>query len=197
MKKNHYLVFQWILLVLGPCLLASCSSLKGSRPAADPRNPWFWMDAEAVAQADPAGTRIEVSLSKQLAEVFDQDNEKIIVSDVSTGVPWKPTPLGTFSILEKRESKRSNLYGKIIDVRSGQVVVEKAESRRHVPGPGQEFQGTPMPYWMRLTWYGVGMHVGAFQRSVRSSHGCIRMPEGIQPSVFGVCRVGTPVTISP
>ncbi len=54
----------------------------------------------------------------------------------------------------------------------------------------------PMPYWMRLTNYGFGMHVGNIPSpGDPASHGCIRMPEKFVPTLFHKVNVGTPVTI--
>ena len=53
-----------------------------------------------------------------------------------------------------------------------------------------------MPYWMRLTSYGIGMHVGAIPNpGSPASHGCIRMPEATARLVFASSRIGTPVKI--
>ena len=55
----------------------------------------------------------------------------------------------------------------------------------------------PMPYWMRLTSYGIGMHGGLIPEPGKpASHGCIRMPKRFVPVLFDSVEVGTPVTIS-
>ena len=55
----------------------------------------------------------------------------------------------------------------------------------------------PMPYWMRLTSYGIGMHAGVIPKpGEAASHGCIRLPKDLAPRVFDVVKVGTPVTIT-
>ena len=51
-----------------------------------------------------------------------------------------------------------------------------------------------MPYWMRVTG-GIGMHIGEVP-GYPASHGCIRVPETIQPIIFSKVQVGTPVTIT-
>lgn len=54
-----------------------------------------------------------------------------------------------------------------------------------------------MPYWMRLTNYGIGMHVGNIpQPGEPASHGCIRMPEEFVPVLFNKVEIGTPVKIT-
>lgn len=54
-----------------------------------------------------------------------------------------------------------------------------------------------MPYWMRLTSYGVGMHAGDIpDPGLPASHGCIRLPKEMAQKLFEVVSVGTNVTIS-
>ncbi len=48
---------------------------------------------------------------------------------------------------------------------------------------------------MRLTWWGVGMHVGEFPRHTRCSFGCVRVFRDAQPLIYQKVQVGTPVTI--
>jgi hypothetical protein len=53
-----------------------------------------------------------------------------------------------------------------------------------------------MRYWMRLTWDGVGHHIGPLPRSRRAaSHACIRGPSAIMPIIYGKVKIGTPVTV--
>ena len=54
-----------------------------------------------------------------------------------------------------------------------------------------------MPYWMRLTSYGIGMHAGIIPKpGEAASHGCIRLPKELAPVLFESVNVGTPVTIT-
>jgi hypothetical protein len=74
-------------------------------------------------------------------------------------------------------------------------VIEKAwEHSGEVPA-GCVYEGIAMPYWMRLTWYGVGMHVGKFKKRIRSSFGCIRVYQKAQLLIYQKTRIGTPVEI--
>jgi len=54
-----------------------------------------------------------------------------------------------------------------------------------------------MPYWMRLTWDGVGMHVGKFKKRTRSSFGCIRVYEKAQLLIFAKTQLGTEIEVVP
>lgn len=137
---------------------------------------------------------IEISLQQQKLRLFDEKGEAVLESDCSTGVPGKETPVGTFRIKEMIVNKRSNKYGKYVSKETGEVIVERSWEVTSKP-PGTRYQGIAMPYWMRLTWDGVGIHVGKFPRGYRSSFGCIRMPEGIQPWIFEKSSSGMLVRI--
>jgi len=52
-----------------------------------------------------------------------------------------------------------------------------------------------MPYWMRLTWDGVGMHVGEFPKRTRCSFGCVRVFHEAQPWIYNKTLIGTRVTV--
>jgi lipoprotein-anchoring transpeptidase ErfK/SrfK len=97
--------------------------------------------------------------------------------------------------MEKVAGKRSNLYGRIYDANRS-VVNSDADTRRHSVPRGGKFVGASMPYWMRLTSYGVGMHVGPIPNpGSPASHGCIRMPREMARVLFQNTPTGTRVTI--
>jgi len=53
-----------------------------------------------------------------------------------------------------------------------------------------------MPYFMRLTKGGVGMHGGPIPESRDpASHGCIRLPYSLAPIVYESVKIGTPVRV--
>lgn len=187
-------------LLLGLC---SCSQIlqipQKAPPVAavvDPTAP-TWRVAEEVYQAMvPGKGSIEVSLQEQKLVLRDGAGEIALETDCSTGIAGRETPTGTFGIKEMIVDKRSNKYGRYVSIETGEVVVEKAWEVSKKPA-GTKYRGIAMPYWMRLTWHGVGIHVGKFQRGQRSSFGCIRMPEGVQPLVYTKAKRGMLVTIRP
>lgn len=83
---------------------------------------------------------------------------------VCLGTARHRTPVGNFRITEKAVHHVSNLYD------------------------------ASMPYFMRLTDGGIGMHVGPVFRTPQS-HGCIRMTRSSCVPLFRTVKVGTPVTI--
>jgi lipoprotein-anchoring transpeptidase ErfK/SrfK len=52
-----------------------------------------------------------------------------------------------------------------------------------------------MPYWMRLTWYGIGMHVWEFNKRARASFGCVRVVDEAQEKIYRKTMLGTEVEV--
>lgn len=137
---------------------------------------------------------IRINRKEQKARIFKGDQE-VGWSYVATGVPGHRTPAGRFRVLEKKEDKDSNIWGRVLDA-SGQVVTSDARSGRDKIPPGGSFVGSRMPYWMRLTDTGIGMHKGPIPHpGSPASHGCIRLPSGMAEILFSEVSIGTPVTI--
>ena len=119
--------------------------------------------------------------------------ELAIVTPVSTGVSSYPSPSGNFNIKERKRSHRSSLYGDYVDA-NGKVVKRDVSTKNSSPPEGTHFRGTSMPYWQRLTGYGVGMHIG-YVPGAPASHGCLRFPSKVMPKIYTKTRLGTLVTI--
>jgi hypothetical protein len=137
---------------------------------------------------------IRISLPDQIAE-FQRGGREIGWSYVATGKEGHGTRAGTYRIMEKIEDKYSNRYGWIED-EFGNVVDGDAKVGDKVP-PGTTYVPAPMPFWMRLTSYGIGMHGGLIPEPGKpASHGCIRLPKEFVPILFDSVEVGTPVTIT-
>jgi hypothetical protein len=147
----------------------------------------YW-DGDGVA-GDP---RITISLGQQKA-FFYRGNQLVGVSAISTGRDGHDTPVGNYKIIEKKEHHVSNLYGNYVDA-AGNVVVAGVGIRQDPMPPGTSFQGAPMPYWMRLTTAGVGLHAG-FLPGVPDSRGCVRLPEKMARAFFANAPMGTPVQV--
>ena len=138
--------------------------------------------------------RVSIDLSDQAAYIYRGDVQ-IGRSRVATGKAGNRTPSGSFRIQEKIVDKRSNLYGKIYGA-DGRLVRAEADTRKHSVPSGGKYVGAAMPYWMRLTGYGIGMHVGPIPNpGSPASHGCIRMPRDMAMRLFENAEVGTRVRI--
>jgi hypothetical protein len=176
-------------------LLASTScGTGGGRPAHVTRKPdhrvlYRWYDDGGEGKVT-----VRISLTDQIAE-FKRGDRDIGWCYVATGKEGHSTAPGNYRITEKIEDKHSNLYGWFED-EFGNVTNSDARSRDKVP-EGMKYVPAPMPYWMRLTSYGVGMHGGVIpQPGEPASHGCIRLPKDFVPKLFDVVNVGTPVVIT-
>lgn len=146
-----------------------------------------------LSAANTQNTAIRISLSEQRG--FLLVDEAIAMDfPVATGKKSHPTPAGSYTILSKSEKYSSNLYGKIFDV-EGNLLNSDADTRSDPIPEGGTFVGSNMPYWMRLTNSGVGMHVG-YVPGRPASHGCIRLRTDTARRLFSLTRIGTPVTIA-
>jgi lipoprotein-anchoring transpeptidase ErfK/SrfK len=135
---------------------------------------------------------MEVDLRRQVA-TFYRGKNKVGVAAISSGDERHPTPDGTYRILEKIRDKYSNRYGHVEDAH-GRVVNNDATPRSPVP-PGGRYRPAPMPYWMRLTSYGIGMHQG-FLPGYAASHGCIRMDKKVVRQFYEAAYVGMKVKVT-
>lgn len=122
-------------------------------------NRYVWTDSEGL---EPVS--VVVSIADQRAYVY-RGQALIAVSSVSTGTEDKPTPAGTYPILQKKVAHKSNLY-----------------------------DSAPMPYMQRLTWDGIALHAGR-NPGFPASHGCIRLPAAFAKKLFAVTSVGSTVTV--
>jgi lipoprotein-anchoring transpeptidase ErfK/SrfK len=142
----------------------------------------------------PGKVSVSISLTDQIAE-FQRGGRDIGWCYVATGREGHATQPGSYRITEKIVDKYSGYYGWIEDG-MGNVVNGDATPATRVP-KGMTYVPAPMPYWMRLTPQGIGMHGGLIPEPGKpASHGCIRMPKDFAPILFDAVEVGTHVTIS-
>lgn len=123
----------------------------------------FRWQADAAPGEGPV--TIVVSLPLQRAWVF-RGETLLGVSTISSGQPGYDTPVGRFTILQKRVDHRSSLY-----------------------------DDAPMPFMQRLTWDGVALHAGHVPAEP-ASHGCIRLPRNFARQLYGITALGTVVVVS-
>lgn len=161
-----------LLLLLLP-IGAHAQALTGNRAldlaAATMRPGEYRLDTDRAmpgfASTQPGGVEIAVSLAMQRLYVYRQ-GELIAVATVSTGKAGKRTPTGGFTILQKRQWHRSNIYS-----------------------------NAPMPFMQRLTWTGIAIHAGQLP-GYPASHGCIRLPYEFARRLFGLTGMGDSVTVA-
>ena len=152
-----------------------------------------YRSGELLAKATAQNTAVEIALREQRG-ILLVDGAVAMDFPVATGKSSHPTPKGSYKILEKKKNHSSNLYGRIVSS-SGSTVVSDADTRAHGVPEGGRFVGAPMPYWMRMTTTGVGMHVGNVPGHRTASHGCIRLKKETAVQLFSILDVGSPVTV--
>lgn len=177
-----------LLAAISGLALVSCASVPAGPPRKAEHVLYEWYDDHG-----PGEVKIHIDLTEQRA-TYTRGGRDIGWSYVATGKEGHGTPSGTYSITEKIVDKHSNRYGWIED-EWGNVTNGDAKHTTRVP-EGERYVPAPMPYWMRLTSYGIGMHAGVIPKpGEAASHGCIRLPKPLAPRLFEVVNVGTPVTI--
>jgi lipoprotein-anchoring transpeptidase ErfK/SrfK len=134
-------------------------------------------DAATVEKTETAKKEAEKSGPKQpvyvVISLADQRasiydaNGLVTTTRVSTGQAGHRTPTGVFSVIGKERWHRSNIYS-----------------------------GAPMPFMQRITWSGVAMHAGVVP-GYPASHGCIRLPAGFAPQLYGMTKMGARVVVTP
>jgi L,D-transpeptidase-like protein len=105
-----------------------------------------------------------VSLGDQRVSIYDAEG-KLMEAPVSTGSAGYETPAGIFSIVQKKEEHRSNLY-----------------------------DDGEMPFMQRITWTGIALHAGNLPGHP-ASHGCVRLPMAFARQLFDMTEMGMRVLI--
>jgi hypothetical protein len=170
MVRGGSALFVMAALALVPAVPASAETRPAAgQPAIPPLKPGqsIWFETPEMVKASTsadAPVRIVIAIRQQQALVYRGDR-LAGVTTVSTGSPGYETPLGEFTILEKKVFHRSNLYS-----------------------------NAPMPYMQRLTWGGVALHAGELP-GYPASHGCIRLPKAFARQLFDLTAMGGTVLV--
>lgn len=147
------------------------------------KEPAYYIGQTAASHGpqDWGSTYVEVDLSAQHMW-YIVDGAVVFECDVVTGLPTadRATPSGVYTILEKTLNK--TLVGDIN------------------PSTGKPEYETPVSYWMRVTWSGVGFHDATWQPgfggdlyTYLGSHGCINMSYSTAATLYDLVSVGDPV----
>jgi len=128
---------------------------KGLKPG-----EYLWASA-VPAEGD---TRIVIDRMIQMAYAYRGD-KLVGAASVSTAAKGRITPLGFWSVMEKRPFYRSKKY-----------------------------DNAPMPWMQRIDEYGIALH-GGKNPGYPASHGCIRMPMPFAERLYKLTKVGSKVVI--
>ena len=124
---------------------------------------------------------VEVDMGEQHMW-YIKDGEIVFECDVVTGKPSTPTPTGMYRVIEKMRDK-----------------VLRGEKKPD----GTYGYESPVDYWMRLTWSGIGLHDATWQSKFGGerylngygSHGCINMPLEKAKELYNMIEIGDRVVI--
>jgi hypothetical protein len=124
-------------------------------------NPYGWISTQ------PPDERLSmvVNLRAQWAYVYRGD-VPIASTPISSGRRHYRTPTGTFTVLQKQKTHRSN-----------------------------EYHNARMPFMQRLSWNGVSLHAGSVPRHP-SSHGCVHLPMRFARWLYNQPTMGMRVVIT-
>ena len=157
--KGWTIALALVASTAAPAWAAGQAGVSVEMAAAVAPNRFVWADNAGLQPVS-----VVVSIADQRAYVY-RGQTLIGVASVSTGADDKPTPAGTYPILQKKVAHRSNLY-----------------------------DDAPMPYMQRLTWDGIALHAGR-NPGFPASHGCVRLPAAFAKKLFAITSVGSTVTI--
>lgn len=145
------------------------------------REPIFSRAATPEGQTIWGATYIEVDLTAQHMWYIVNGAVALETDIVSGKKGSNDTPTGTFTILEMQKNR----------VLRG----------RPLPN-GKPSYLTPVSYWMRVTWSGIGFHDAGWQPTfggerylTNGSHGCINMPPAMAAQLYSMIGLGTPAVI--
>lgn len=153
-----------------------------------------FINEEVVAKLTPENTSMRVQLWEQRGLLLHAGRDVAIDFPISSGRRAFPTKPGSYKVIDKREKHSSNLYGKYVEIGTGKVLNSDVDTTVDKMPENARYVGSPMPYFLRLTNTGLGLHVGVVP-GYPASHGCVRVPRKIMPKVYSLVPKGTPVEI--
>ena len=155
-----------------------------------PKTYNVWTNVQLLPFTVPANSWLKIVRKTQRAHLMNGE-EVVMDYPISSGKSSHPTPPGEYKILEKIVDKHSNKYGRMYDAEGNMIDGDANAFEDEVP-EGGKFAGAPMKYWMRLTWDGVGHHIGNVKR-YPASHACVRGPRKTMPVIYSKLALGSTV----
>ena len=152
------LAFPTVAVAIAAAMIASANP-GGARDRNQERT-----EAPAPMLNGPAVIAV-VSIKDQRISLYDASGGALRAR-ISSGQTEYETPVGVFSVLQKKVEHYSNLY-----------------------------DDASMPYMQRLTWSGVALHAGALP-GYPASHGCVRLPHEFAQRIFSQTKLGMRVVLS-
>lgn len=156
---------------LGRCLmvgtvmgLVTLAGPAGIEPADAQSSRYGRRDGFGQSRTGGAPLLAVVALNEQRVSFYNAEG-RMLRSAVSSGQTGYETPAGIYSLVQKKEEHRSNIY-----------------------------EDGNMPFMQRITWTGIAFHGGVVPGHP-ASHGCVRLPVGFAQQLFGLTDIGMRVVI--
>jgi L,D-transpeptidase ErfK/SrfK len=174
------------LKTIGARFGASASTLVPlgpDRPGPLVEGEWLFIDNRHIAVLDGVA-QISINIAQRM--LYLADGDAVYSYPVAVGTrPW-PTPVGTFTVVDKEENPTWDVPLSIQDEmrRQGRPVVTRVP-----PSPKNPLGA----HWIRLSFPSLGIHGTTAPGSIYSyaSHGCIRMHPDDAAELFERVGVGT------
>lgn len=148
---------------------------------------------EALKAIDKSKVKLNVNIATQRL-IASQDGTVLLDTPCTTGRAGKRTPTGTFKLYDKQADKRSNVYGTLY--KNGKRVCGGHRYDKCKGVSYDKYVGSSLPYWQRLTGDGIGLHLSGSVKRYPASGGCIRLMPAYAKKLFGMTKVGTPITVT-
>ena len=165
--------------------------VKGAKDLIQKQEP-FRVVPERYLKATTESTRIVVHLASQRLQLMVGE-EACIDAPISSGKRTAPTPVGTFTVLEKIKGHQSGNYGSFVDKRE-RVIRSGVSMKLDAAPAGSHYVSLPMPYFCRFTDTGFGIY-GGILPGYPAAHGSIRVPIEMMKFIHDKVRIGTPIEI--
>jgi len=162
-----------------------------------------YQDPKLLKKAGGRNTLLKVDISEQRVKLV-VDGKIALDAPCTTGSKHKlepntrtyrdkRTPLGTFKVMEKIATKRSNIFGDIY--KNGKLIYHGDRRKYKGSWKGVKFVGAPLKNWMRLTSSGIGLHASTHVKRYPGSNGCIRLLPTVANTLFKKVKPGTTVKV--
>lgn len=198
MTKNRKMPFLIRLCLLVSLLLTvpSCEHILGTKPPVLPvavkieplLEPGTWMDPEIF----PGEPKIVVDTAKQRA-YFYKGTSIVGTSPISSGMPGRSTPKGSYRVAEKDFVRYSGTFGVARNKKTHEIVMPDFNTKVDSMPKDCYYEPARMAYCLRF-YNGYCFHQGEVTGKP-ISHGCVRITAEMAPLFYKEAKVGMPFIV--
>lgn len=153
-------------------------------PAPIPLALGTWNDSPTLT----GPKKIVVNIAQQRASFYKGDT-LVGTTPVSTGIPGRGTPRGTYKVAEKDFVRYSGTFGVARDNKTHEIVINDFNTKKDSMPANCYYEPARMAYCLRF-FNGYCWHEG-YVPGVPASHGCVRVHSSMAKKFFEAATVGT------